>query len=71
MDNKLPKPIYRTEEKLPERAFKSVLEFNGVFYTTPHWDVNKQFTEQSAALAALETLGINYKSKNGLLKNKK
>jgi hypothetical protein len=62
MNNKLPRPIYHTEEKKPERVFKSVLELNGVFYTTTHWDANKGFAEQSSAIVALEELGVDYKS---------
>jgi hypothetical protein len=62
MDNKLSRPVYRTEEKRPERVFKSVLEFNGAFYTNTQWDINKPFAEQSAAIVALEELGVDYKS---------
>ncbi len=36
-DNEFSKPIYKTEEKKPERIYKAVVEFNGVFYTSPFW----------------------------------
>jgi hypothetical protein len=36
-DRVLVKPVYKTEEKKPERIYKSVLEFNGYFYTSPFW----------------------------------
>ncbi|RNA20300.1 tRNA-dihydrouridine(20) synthase [NAD(P)+]-like [Brachionus plicatilis] len=57
----LPKPIYRTEEKLPEKVFKSVLEFNNGFYTTPYWESNKKYTEQAAAMVCLDSIGVSYK----------
>lgn len=31
------RPVYRTEEKLPQRIFKSAVEVNNVIYTTPYW----------------------------------
>lgn len=37
LENDLPKPVYRTEEKLPERVFRSVVEVNNMCYTTPDW----------------------------------
>ncbi len=32
-----PSPIYKTEEKRPERVYKSMVEVNNVFYATPYW----------------------------------
>jgi hypothetical protein len=37
MEMDLPKPVYRTETKIPERVYKSVVEVNNAFYTTPYW----------------------------------
>jgi hypothetical protein len=76
IENDLPRPIYRTEEKNPERVYKSVVEVNKVFYTTPQWEPSKQLTEQAAAIVCLEILGVDYKSKmtsaiNNLQNNKK
>ncbi len=32
-----PKPVYKTEEKRPERVYKSMVEVNNVLYATPYW----------------------------------
>ncbi|CAF1027287.1 unnamed protein product [Brachionus calyciflorus] len=69
IQNKLPKPIYRTEEKLPEKVYKSTLEYNDFFYTTPYWEPNKKHTEQAAAMVCLESLGISYKHEDQKKKN--
>lgn len=37
LENDLPRPIYKTEEKKPERVFNSVVQVNNVLYTTPYW----------------------------------
>ena len=35
--NNLPRPIYKTVEKKPERVYKSNLEMDNVIYNTPYW----------------------------------
>lgn len=60
IQHRLPRPIYTTVEKKPERVYKSSLEFNNVIYSTPYWELNKQNTEQACAIVCLEILKVDY-----------
>lgn len=51
---KLPKYETHQEEKL----FQTILTFNGNKYTSSFWEKNKKFSEQSAALVCLFSLGV-------------
>jgi hypothetical protein len=41
MAKNIPRPVYKTEEKKPERVYKSVVEISdgttSKFYTAPYW----------------------------------
>lgn len=37
MESDLPRPVYSTEEKKPERVYKSIVEVNNIQYTTCYW----------------------------------